>query len=187
MPIGHHIKIIAAVAVFLFVGTPFASARQWKATPQAQARDYATITDTRTGEMTLLMWFVPEMIGPDTPGASVLTPILRKYVLLVAVHGKLDKPTGTFVFDDVTDLHPTDQDGKPLTAVPRDLLPPTTTGLLAAVEAMYRQSIGNMGTRMKMFVFEAGNVDSCKKGELSLPFANDTYTWQTPVPGCASF
>jgi hypothetical protein len=27
-------------------------------------------------------------------------------------------------------------------------------------------------------------VDSCKKGGMSIPFAAETYTWDTPFPSC---
>ena len=74
--------------------------------------------------------------------------------------------------------------GKALTPVARNDLPPTNTAMLAALEAMFRQSIGAMGKGMKMFVFEGGNIDSCKKGQLSVPLASETYTWDTPFPGC---
>jgi len=37
---------------------------------------------------------------------------------------------------------------------------------------------------MKMFVFESGAIDSCKKGQLAVPLAGETYTWDTPFPGC---
>jgi hypothetical protein len=56
--------------------------------------------------------------------------------------------------------------------------------MLVAVEQMFRQSLGAMGKGTKMFVFDAGDVGSCKKGELDIPLAGDTYTWKTPFPGC---
>jgi hypothetical protein len=157
----------------------------WKASPDSMARDYATINDTRPGsELVMLMWFVPEMIRPDAPGAAILGATLQKYVVLLAVHGQLDKMTGSISFEDVNTLEAKDQTGKLLTAAPRNDLPPTTTAILAAAETLFRQSLGAMGKGMKMFVFDAGAVDSCKKGELAVPFEGDTYTWNTPFPGC---
>jgi hypothetical protein len=41
-----------------------------------------------------------------------------------------------------------------------------------------------MGKGMRMFVFEGGAIDACKKGQLSVPLASETYTWDTPFPGC---
>jgi hypothetical protein len=53
------------------------------------------------------------------------------------------------------------------------------------MEAMFRQSLGTFGQGMKVFVFDAAGVTSCKPGGLTVPFADETYTWQTPIPGCS--
>lgn len=175
----------AISAMLTIAGLTAASSRSWKATPNAMARDYATINDTRpNGELVLLMWFVPPMVQPSATGATVLVATLQKYVVMMAVHGHLDKTTGTISFDDINTLEARDQADKPLTLVARSDLPPATTGMLAGVEALFRQSFGAMGNGMKMFVFEAGGVDACKKGRLSISLAGETYTWDTPIPGC---
>jgi hypothetical protein len=178
-------SVVAAAALLLVSGLSPVSARQWRATPDAIARDYATITDTRpNGELIMLMWIVPRMVLPNSPGAAAAITMVQKYVLVVAVHGHLDKATGIMTFDDIESLEVRDQAGKALTPVTKNDLPPTNTAMLAALEAMFRQSIGAMGKGMKMFVFEGGNIDSCKKGQLSVPLASETYTWDTPFPGC---
>jgi hypothetical protein len=175
--------LIAAVISVVAVST--ASSRVWKATPDAIARDYATINDTRAGgEVVLLMWFVPTMVRPDMGGAPNLIAMLQKYVVIMAVHGHLDKASGSLSFDDIDTLEARDQAGKPLDLLARNVMPPAPTAVLAAIETMFRQSLGAMGKGMKMFVFDAGDVDSCKKGGLSVPLAGETYTWNTPFPGC---
>jgi hypothetical protein len=180
-------NVVFVVAAVLLVsqGLSPASARQWRATPDAIARDYATITDTRpNGELIMLLWIVPRMVQPNSPGATAAVAMVQKYVLVVAVHGHLDKTTGIMSFEDIDALDVRDQGGKALTPVARNDLPPTNTAMLAALEAMFRQSIGAMGKGMKMFVFEGGAIDSCKKGQLAVPLAGETYTWDTPFPGC---
>ncbi|MBV9561681.1 MAG: hypothetical protein JOY90_14715 [Bradyrhizobium sp.] len=162
-----------------------ASSRQWKPTPDALARDYATITDARAnGELVVLMWIVPRMVQPTATGAAAATAMAQKYVMLVVVRGRLDKATGSMSFDDIDSLDAKDQSGKALTAVSRNDLPPNSTAMVAALEAVFRQSMGAMGKGMKMFIFEGANIDSCKKGQLSVPFGSETYTWDTPFPGC---
>jgi hypothetical protein len=174
-----------AVALSLLWWSP-ALPRQWKATTDALARDYASITDVRPGgDIVVLMWFVPPMVSPNSPGAPQITAMMQKYVLVMAAHGHVDKTTGSVSFEDVDALEAKDQAGKALVSIPRTDLVPTTFAVVGAVEAMFRQSLGLMGKGTKMFVFEAGNVDACKKGQLSVPLANETYTWSTPVPGCA--
>jgi hypothetical protein len=172
-------------AVLSVVVVSAASSRNWKATPDAIARDYATINDARPGgELILLMWFVPTMVRTDMSGAANLMATLQKYVVVMAVHGRLDKASGTFSFDDIDTLQARDQAGRPLNLLAGSAMPPAPTAVLAAVESMFRQSLGAMGKGMKMFVFEAGDVDSCKKGGMSIPYAGETYTWDTPFPSC---
>ena len=70
--------VVAAVLLSLFGLRPV-SARQWRATPDAIARDYATITDTRpNGELIMLMWIVPRMVLPNSPGAAAATAMVQK-------------------------------------------------------------------------------------------------------------
>jgi hypothetical protein len=167
------------------VAVSTASARNWKATPDAIARDYATINDARPGgELVLLMWFVPAMVRPDVSGAANLAAMLQKYIVVMVVHGHLDKASGTFSFEDIDTLEARDRAGRPLNLLARSDMPPAPTAMLTAVEAMFRQSLGAMGKGAKMFVFDAADVDSCKTGGMSIPFAGDTYTWDTPIPGC---
>jgi hypothetical protein len=174
--------ITAALSV---VAVSTASSRNWKATPDAIARDYATINDARPGgELVLLMWFVPGMVRSDMSGAASLAATLQKYVVVMVVHGRLDKTSGTFSFDDIDTLEARNQTGKPLKLLARSDMPPAPTAVLTALEAMFRQSLGAMGKGAKMFVFDAADVDSCKKGVMSIPFAGETYTWDTPFPGC---
>jgi hypothetical protein len=177
------IALITAALSVVAVST--ASSRNWKATPDAIAREYATINDARPGgELVLLMWFVPAMVRPDVSGAANLAAMLQKYIVVMVVHGHLDKASGTFSFEDIDTLEARDRAGRPLNLLARSDMPPAPTAMLAAVEAMFRQSLGAMGKGAKMFVFDAADVDSCKTGGMSIPFAGETYTWDTPIPGC---
>jgi hypothetical protein len=176
--------LIAAAVVLSLTGLSPLSSRQWKATPDAIARDYATITDARpNGELILLMWIVPRMMQPSGAGAPTAMAMVQRYVVLVAVHGRLDKATGIMSYDDLDGLE-VRAGGKTLAPVARTDLAPTNTAMLTALEAMFRQSIGAMGKGMKMFVFDGANVDSCRKGQLTVPLGGETYSWDTPFPGC---
>jgi hypothetical protein len=177
-------RVAAAMMLFVLGASP-ALSRVWKATPETLAREYAGINDQRPGgELVIAMWFVPQMVPADTPGADIAKAMLQKYVLIVVVHGRLQRATGTIVFENVDVLSARNQTGQPLTPVARDSLPPTNVGMVSGMESMLRQTLGTMGNGMKMFVFDAGDVDSCKQGQLSVLLANETYTWDTPFPGC---
>jgi hypothetical protein len=177
---------VAAAATMLFVlGVSPALSRQWKATPEALARDYAVITDQRPdGDLVLAMWFVPQMVPANSPGAADVGTMLQKYVVIAVVHGRLQSATGTISFEPIDALPAMNQSGKSLAPVSKDSLPPAYVGMLSAMESMFRQTLGTMGNGMKVFVFDAGGVGSCKRGQLSVLFVNETYTWDTPVPGC---
>jgi hypothetical protein len=182
-----HSALVAAAAVTLFALAPnHCLSREWKATPEALAREYATINDSRPGgDLILLLWFVPEMSPANAPGSNVVAAMLQRYVVIVAVHGRLERTSGSMSFEELDPLTARDQTGKPLVPVTRDELPPTNTAMLAGMEGLLRQSLGALGKGMKMFVFDGGAVSSCKQGQLSVPFADETYTWNTPIPGCA--
>jgi hypothetical protein len=183
--IRHIAPMLAAAVTLSSLEAAPATARQWKATPEAIAQDYATINDTRPGgDLLLLMWFVPQLIPPNSPGAEAATTILRKYVVVMAVHGRLDRPTGKFSFDDINAPKASDQNGRALTPIAKDGLPPVAVGLVTTMEALFRQSAGPLGNGMKLFVFDGAGIDSCSKGRLSIPLADETYTWDTPFPSC---
>lgn len=150
------------------------------------ARDYARIEDARSGggEIVIVMWFAPPTVRADAPGANNLVQTLQKYTVILALHGRIEKTTGTATFEEINSLEARDANGKPLTLLAREDLPPTTVGLLTTLETFFRQSLGAMGKGMKTFVFNAENVDACKDGGLSVPLAGETYTWKTPFPGC---
>lgn len=178
--------IAGLAALLLTVGLMPASSRIWKPTPNRLAADYAVINDSRpSGELIFLMWFAAPMVRPDMPNAEQLRALLAKYIFLSVVHSRLDKTTGTFSFENVDAIEARNASGKPLIPVTRTGMSPTTAGAVTIIEKMFSQTLGSMGKGMKMFVFEPGEVDACKKGELTVPFADETYTWETPFPGCS--
>jgi hypothetical protein len=101
---------------------------------------------------------------------------LEKYVVIAAVHGRLEKATAKVTFLDIAAMEAKDHDGRLLAPVKRDDLPRTIAGMIVTTEAFFRQSPGAFRNGLKMFVFEADAVDSCKNGQLFVPFAGETYT-----------
>src|SRR5215472_237903 len=175
--------VIIAAVLFLPANSSV-SGRQWKATPRAMAQDYATINDTRPdGELVFLIWFVPQMVRPEMPNADVVSQLLKKFILMMVVDGRVDQTSGTMSFQEISTLQVKNQAGEILNPISRDDLPPINIAMLTGMEAAMRQSLGAMGKGMKVFMFDGSTIDSCKKGQLSTAFANETYTWNTPIPG----
>jgi hypothetical protein len=170
----------AALAVGLAFGLTAADARQWNPTPQALAQDYLQILHMKPGgEVVMVQWFAPPMVAAQPEAAE----LLDKYVLIAVVHARLG-PGGTMLFDDIPPLKATDGDGTPLKLLTGGDIPKNVAQGVQALNGMLKQSIGAMGQGMKFFVFEPGAVKACGKGKLSIPYAGETYTYDTPIPGC---
>jgi hypothetical protein len=67
-----------------------------------------------------------------------------------------------------------------------DAIPPAVVGTVTMLESMFGRSFGQFGKGFHWFVFDAGTVNACKNGGLSVPFADEIYTYQTPFPGCVN-
>jgi hypothetical protein len=175
----------------IFIGTmlscvafsPSASARLWKASPSQIAGDYAVINHNRgNGDFVTIIWFASPMA---TPGSQVAT-VFEKYVVVGVVHShtNFNQPATGIVFDDIKTMEARDEGGNLLASVSENELPIASLGALAAYEAGYRRGFGPRGNGFKFFLFDAGTVRACEKGGISVPFDDETYTWETPFPGC---
>jgi hypothetical protein len=174
------LSLVAALACIAFSS---ASSRPWNPTPSQIAGDYAQINHTKSStDFVNIRWWASPTVVPGTP----LAGILEKYIVVSVVHFHINQPGGRMSFDDTDTLEALDGGNKPLAIVPRNELPPAAIGNLSAFEASFRQSLGPLGAGMKFFTFDAGTVRACEKGGISIPFAGETYTWETPFPGCTT-
>ena len=166
-------------AMMLGITLSPASSRVWKATPIQIAADYSLINHSKSSTETVNInwWAAPTL----SPGA--ITGLLEKYVVISIVHFHVN-PGATLAFDDIKTLEANDGSGKPLAPVSRNELPSVFISFLSTLEAGSRQSLGRLGDGTKFFIFDAGAVRACEDGRLSIPFAGETYTWDTPFPGC---
>jgi hypothetical protein len=160
-----------------------ASSRPWKPTPSQIAGEYAQINHTKSNtDVVNIRWWASPTVAPGTP----LAGILEKYIVVSVIHFHINQPGGRISFDDTDTLEALDGDDKPLAIVPRNELPPAAIGILSTFEASFRQSLGPVGAGTKFFTFDAGAIRACEKGGISIPFAGETYTWETPFPGCTT-
>jgi hypothetical protein len=179
-------RSLAAVLVAAVIGSLFAAvssradARQWKPTAATLARDYAQIVDLRESkrELVLVWWSVPPMYSN-----SQTREVFDKYVVLGVARAKIGAD-GTFSYDQTGTPQASDGNVQPLTLLSGDKVPPVVAGNLVSVEGMLRQAAGPLGKGVQWFVFEGGAVHAYEKGELSVRFADETYTYDTPIPGC---
>jgi hypothetical protein len=186
MSIGKRYKMILVGGMLSFVGiSSSASSRPWKPTPTQIAADYASISHNRgNGDIVTIGWWASPTARPGTQ----LVAILEQYILISATHShqNFNQPAAGISFDDIKTLEAPEESGNALTPVPRDELPPASIGLLATFEAGYRQGLGPRAKGASFFLFDAGAVRACEKGGISVPFDGETYTWETPFPGCTT-
>jgi hypothetical protein len=167
--------------VLLLIHVSSAAARPWKPTSQALALDYAEITHQRgTRDLVIIIWLVPQMLGVASEEAREL---LDKYALVGALHQHM-LVGGTASYDANSLMQAVDDHGNALVLLTGDKIPPTAQGTLVILQAVMKKMIGPMGEGIQWFVFEAGSVHSCEKGGLSISFEGETYTYETPIPGC---
>lgn len=170
----------AALAVSAVLSVTAADARPWKPSPSAQALDYLQIQHMRPGgEVVVLFWIAPPMIE----GQPAAAELLGKYVVLAVVHARPSR-SGVIRFDDVPAVKAFDGNGKELHRYTDDDMPSDVAMGVHALSGIMKQSLGAMGEGMKFFVYDSEGVDACKAGKLVVPYADETYTFDTPVPGC---
>jgi hypothetical protein len=160
-----------------------ASSRLWKATSIQIAGDYASINHNRgNGDFVTIIWFA----SPMATAGSQLATTFEKYVVIGVVHSRTDfnQPAVGIAFDDIKTLEVRGESGNLLAPVSENELPVASLGILAGYEAGYRRGFGPRGSGMKFFLFDAGTIRACEKGGISIPFDGETYTWETPFPGC---
>jgi hypothetical protein len=181
MSISQQFNILLLGVTVLGVSFSSASSRPWKPTPTQIAGDYAQINHPKSStEFVNIRWWAPPTVMSGTPFARML----EKYILISVVHFHTGQG-GAISADEIDALEPRTDDNKALTLVPRTELLPSEVGMLSAVEASFRQSIGRIGDGTRFFIFDVGTVRACERGGLSVPFAGETYTWETPFPGCS--
>lgn len=181
MSIHRHVTALLVGAIVSGAALSSAASRPWKPTAVQMAADYAAIIhDKGNAEFVNLRWWASPTARPGT----ALAGMLEKYVVISVVHWHVNRQNGASLFDDIDALDVRDDNGQRLAPVAREALPPTAIGILSTVEAGLRQSIGQAGERTKFFTFEAGAVRACEKGGIAVRLAGETYTWETPFPGC---
>jgi hypothetical protein len=183
MSIDRCLNVILPALMALGITTSSALPRPWKPTATQLASEYAQINDQRSNtEFVNIKWWAAATAASGTP----LAGILEKYVLISVAHAHVKQPQGSISFDVIDSLEVRDSKDKLLTLVPRKELPPVAVGVLSTIEASFRQSLGRAGDGTQFFIFDAGAVRACDVGRLSVLYANETYTWDTPFPGCAA-
>ena len=168
--------LLLSSLVLLSFSAP-SSSRPWKPDAKAAAQDYAQIVHSKpNGDIVIVWWLVPQ-IAPTPP------QVLDNYVIVGIGEGHV-APTGTMSFAAINSLGANDANGRALKFLTRNDIPPAVSALLAGLQPPLSQSLGAMGQGIHWFVFEAGGVHACGPGGLSIPYKGETYTYETPIPGC---
>lgn len=169
---------IALAALVCLAASP-AVARLWKPTPLQLAQDYTLITHNKGEEgRVTIQW----MASP-TVTALTLKQTLDKYVVIGISHMR-GGVGGVTSWDDIEGVQVSDTGGQALKEITGDGIPPALVGLFGAIDAtVSRASQGK--AKARWYVFEPGQVSACAPGKLSVTYDGETYTYDTPIPGCA--
>ena len=176
--------LICGVLLAFLSMTPPADSRTWSKNPANLAQDYMIINDNRgNGDIVILIWLASPAMS-KSPTSAAASELLDKYIVLGVVHAHAAKD-GTMTFDKIDKLEALDGTRHPLTALSADTMPPAVVGALATMQSAFARNLGQLGTGMKWFAFDSGGIRACGRGRLSIPFANETYTYDMPFPGCS--
>ena len=176
---GLSMRKLACLALML-MALP-ALARPWNPQGATLAQEYSVITDSRPNhDIVQVFWMTWPMTATNS---QTVRDLLDHYIIMGVSHGSLG-PGGQMTFDKEEGVEAVGLDGTPLKAVPEDRYPPAVNGTVTTMGAFMRQSMGAMGAGMKFLVFESNGVRACEKGRLSVKYAGETYTYDTPIPGC---
>jgi len=88
-------------------------------------------------------------------------------------------------FTPVPDLKIADAAGRQLSPLATNATPPEMAQTITTLQGLARQNLGPVGQGMRWFVFDGSMIHSCQPGKLSVPYGGETYTYDTPIPGCA--
>jgi hypothetical protein len=174
---------LSSLAVLALL-TP-ALARQWNPDSRGAAVDYTQILHTKgPGQVVFVWWVVPETFA-GAPNAQGLQDVLSRYVLVGIADGRAPGPGAPMTFAPVPDLKIADAGGRQFSPLAANATPPEMTQTITTLQGLARQNLGPVGQGMRWFVFDGGMIHSCQPGKLSVPYGGETYTYDTPIPGCA--
>lgn len=162
----------------LVVAAAPAAARLWKPTPAQVAADYATINHNKGTEgRVIVSWMASPLMTVPT-----MKQLLDRYVVISIAHTRTGLG-GTLTWDDIEGVQVTDGSGQALKELIGDAIPPTLVGLTAGIDAGMRQSTQNKG-KARWGIYEAGPVNACQPGKLVVTYDGESYSFDTPMPGC---
>jgi hypothetical protein len=167
-----------------FLAGGSADARQWNPDVHASALDYAQIFHARpTGEIVLLWWVVPEIFMPNANNQSLLN-VLSRYVVVGVAQGR-PGANGAVAFEKVPALQITDAASRTYSPLPDNMLPADVAQAIGSLRGLASQSpIGPIAQGMRWLVYQVDTIHSCMPGKMSVPLGGETYTYDTPIPGC---
>ena len=170
---------ISVLALCAALATTGAHARIWKPTPLQEAQDYATITHIKGSDgRVVLNWF-----ASTTTTTATMKDLLDKYVVINIVHTAPSIGGAPPEWIEVEGVQVKDAAGTDLKEIIGGDIPPALVGMIAGIQAQAAQATQGKA-KIHWMVFQAGAVNACTKGQLNVTYAGETYSFDTPMPGC---
>lgn len=157
------------------------------------------IVDThKSDEIVMVVWLSAPYVGAAIEKMPGMQEALDKYVVIGVV--RVRREGNKILLDYGPAAKPSDQDDNPLVRVRGPKVPENIKKLVAITKMGWAAAArsgpsGGQGdilnyatkfyaTKFRFLAFESGNVRACGKGQLRVRYAGETYTYDTPIPGC---
>ena len=131
----------------------------------------------------IVLWLSSALIPDSSPNAANAKALLDKYMLIATLHAQL-KTDGTFTPIEGEPVEARSVDGGPLPPLDEATQPPAIVGALATLQSLFAKMLGPFGQSVHWTVFDGSKTAPCGNGGFRLVFAGETYTYDTPIPGC---
>ena len=161
-----------------------ASARNWSRDDAALAKDYSFIDDRRgDGQHVLVVW-LNSMLPANEATTQTVRSVLDKYVVIGLSDGR-PSSDGRVQYEQISVPALTDGKKSALQRVEPGAIPATDAAALSQAEEMFGHSFGLTNQNVRWFVYNAGPLSACGTGTLLVPYQDETYRYDLPIPGCA--
>jgi hypothetical protein len=181
--IRNFLRAAATTLAVTWLAVPPVTARQWNPDARAASLDYTQIFHQKSpGEIVFLWWVTPEAF-PAGSNNQTIQDVLSRYIVLGIAHGRTST-AGQMSFDPIDDLRISDATLRSLPPLPANAMPSELAQTIASLQMLARQSLGPMGQGIRFFVFDGSTIHTCAAGKMTVPFDGETYTYDTPIPGC---
>lgn len=193
-----HSKVCALAmlcfAILVTLSTPLAAQHEVSLTELVADTQKQTDSPNRLA----LVWWLPEEFwevsnaasGTDPAVVEEILAIMRPYVVMAVVDGKIGPLGGATFYDEATireTVRLIDSEGRKYEAIPAEDVPPDLQNLFASLRPIMSNLIGPMGENLAYLAFPAKTPEdrmiaaATEPGEFAVQIADELMEWRLPL------